>query len=97
MTENTVLDQRFIDDWNKTTAALRLQYGPILDKIGFSPTDSEWGKRTNPTKATKTSKKEVKLERKFTSSMDKFKEEWDKACKKLKGSRYEHSVLSQEK
>ena len=96
MTENTatVLDQTFIDDWNKTTAALRLQHGKILDKIGLCPIESEWGHRTNPTLKTEASKKEVKIERKFTSSAERFKEEWNRVCKKLKGSRYEKCGLS---
>lgn len=89
MSGNNVLEQSFINEWNKVTGALKLNYGPILDKIGFCPVDSEWGHRTNPELATEASKKDVQLERKFMSSMNKFKEEWDKVCKKLKGSRYE--------
>ena len=89
MSGNNVLEQSFINEWNKVTAALKLEHGPLLDKIGFCPVDSEWGHRTNPELATEASKKDVQLERKFMSSMDKFKEEWDKVCKKLKGSRYE--------
>lgn len=94
MSGNNVLEQSFIDDWNKVTGALKLNYGPILDKIGFCPVDSEWGHRTNPELATEASKKDVQLQRKFVSSMDRFKEEWDKTVKILKGSRYEKCGLT---
>lgn len=94
MSGNMVLEQSFIDEWNKVTAALKLEHGPLLDKIGFCPVDSEWGHRTNPELATEASKKDVQLQRKFVSSMDKFKEEWNKVCKKLKGSRYEKCGLA---
>lgn len=93
MSGNNVLEQSFIDEWNKVTAALKLEHGSLLDKIGFCPVDSEWGHRTNPELATDASKKDVQLQRKFVSSMDKFKEEWGKVCKKLKGSRYENIGL----
>lgn len=94
MNSNMVLEDSFINEWNKVTAALKLEYGPLLDKVGFCPTDSEWGHRTNPERPTEASKKDVQLKRKFMSSMDKFKEEWDKVCKKLKGSRYENISLA---
>ncbi len=93
MSGNNVLEQSFINEWNKVTAALKLEHGPLLDKIGFCPVDSEWGHRTNPELATEASKKDVQLQRKFVSSMDRFKEEWDKTVKILRGSRYENIGL----
>jgi len=73
--EQAMFDQNFKDEWNKITGALKLEYGDILDKIGFVSVESEWGKRTD-----------IEPSHKFVSSIDKFKAEWNTICAKLKGN-----------
>lgn len=73
--EQAVLDQNFKDEWNKITGALKLEYGDILDKIGFVSVESEWGKRTD-----------IEPTHKFVSSVDRFKADWNAICAKLKSN-----------
>ena len=73
--EQSILDKQFIDEWNKVTGALKLEYGDILDKIGFVSVESEWGKRTD-----------IEPTHRFVSSTDKFKADWNAICAKLKAN-----------
>ena len=73
--EQVIFDQNFKDEWNKITGALKLEYGSILDKIGFTPVESEWGKRTD-----------TEPSHKFVSSAERFKADWNAICAKLKGN-----------
>lgn len=73
--EQAIFDQNFKAEWDKITGALKLEYGDILDKIGFVSVESEWGKRTD-----------IETTHKFMSSVDRFKAEWNAICAKLKGN-----------
>ena len=73
--EQSILDKQFTDEWNKVTGALKLEYGDILDKIGFVSVESEWGKRTD-----------IEPSHRFVSAVDKFKADWNAICAKLKAN-----------